>query len=38
MVERIDDMPAGVVGFRASGKLSRADYRDVMEPDSAGRG
>jgi hypothetical protein len=33
MVERIDDMPAGTVGFRASGKLTRDDYREVMEPD-----
>jgi len=32
MVERIDDMPAGTVGFRAAGKLSKADYREVMEP------
>lgn len=32
MVERIDDMPAGTIGFRASGKLSRDDYREVMEP------
>lgn len=33
MVERIDDMPAGTIGFRATGKLSREDYRNVMEPD-----
>ncbi len=33
MVERIDDMPAGTIGFRASGKLTRDDYRQVMEPD-----
>jgi stage II sporulation SpoAA-like protein len=33
VVERIEDMPAGTVGFRASGKLTRDDYRDVMEPD-----
>lgn len=32
MVERIDDMPAGTIGFRASGKLSRGDYHDVLEP------
>jgi hypothetical protein len=32
MVERIGDMPAGTVGFRASGKLSKADYLDVLEP------
>jgi hypothetical protein len=32
MVERIDDMPTGTIGFRASGKLTRADYREVLEP------
>jgi hypothetical protein len=31
VVERIGDMPAGTVGFRASGKLSKADYLDVLE-------
>jgi hypothetical protein len=33
VVERIEDMPAGTVGFRASGKLTRDDYQQVMEPD-----
>ena len=33
MVERIEDMPAGTLGFRASGKLTRDDYQQVMEPD-----
>ncbi len=32
MIERIDVMPAGTVGFRASGRLTREDYRDVLEP------
>jgi hypothetical protein len=32
MVERIEDMPEGTVGLRASRKLSRDDYRDVLEP------
>ena len=32
MVERIEDMPAGTIGFRASGKLSHEDYHDVLEP------
>jgi hypothetical protein len=32
MVKRIDDMPAGTIGFRASGKLSPEDYRDVLVP------
>lgn len=32
MIERIDDMPAGTIGLRASGKLSREDYQQVLEP------
>src|SRR5271154_2976800 len=32
MVERIGDMPSGIVGLRASGKLTAAGYRDVLEP------
>ncbi len=32
MIGRIEEMPAGTVGLRASGKLSRDDYRDVLEP------
>jgi hypothetical protein len=32
MVEKIEDVPAGVVGFRASGKLTSDDYREVLEP------
>jgi hypothetical protein len=32
MIERIDDMPEGTIGLRASGKLSRDDYREVLEP------
>jgi hypothetical protein len=32
MIEKIDAMPAGTIGFRASGKLTRPDYRDVLEP------
>lgn len=32
MIERIEDMPAGTVGLRASGKLSKSDYTDVLEP------
>lgn len=32
MIERIPDMPAGTVGLRASGKLSKADYLDTLEP------
>jgi hypothetical protein len=32
MIERIDDMPDGTLGFRVSGRLGRADYTDVLEP------
>ena len=32
MIERIDDAPSGAIGLRASGKLTRQDYQDVLEP------
>jgi hypothetical protein len=32
MISRIDDMPPGTIGFRASGKFTRDDYRKVLEP------
>jgi hypothetical protein len=32
MIERIDDMPPRTAGLRASGKLSKSDYTDVLEP------
>lgn len=32
MIERMDDVPAGVIGLRASGKLTKEDYREVLEP------
>ena len=32
MVERMDDVPAWVIGLRASGKLTKADYTGVLEP------
>jgi stage II sporulation SpoAA-like protein len=32
LIERIDDMPAGTVGFRLEGDLTDADYRDVLTP------
>jgi hypothetical protein len=31
MVERLDGMPEGV-GLRASGKLTKDDYTEVLEP------
>jgi hypothetical protein len=33
MIERVDEMPAGTIGLRASGKLTRDEYRQVLEPD-----
>jgi hypothetical protein len=36
MVEKIADMPAGTIGFRASGKLTPEDYRDVLVPTLRG--
>ncbi len=32
MAELIADMPAGALGFRVSGRLTRDDYRDVLVP------
>ena len=32
MVDRLVDMPDGTVGFKASGKLTREDYTEVLEP------
>ena len=32
MIQRMDEMPAGTIGLEASGKLSRDDYRQVLEP------
>jgi hypothetical protein len=32
MVEPIDDMPPGTLGFRAHGELTRADYRETLIP------
>lgn len=32
MIERIDGMPIGTIGFKANGKLTRVDYRETLEP------
>jgi hypothetical protein len=32
MIERTGGMPEGTIGLRAAGKLTRDDYRDVLEP------
>jgi hypothetical protein len=32
MIERIKDMPAATIGFELSGEVTRAEYREVLEP------
>jgi hypothetical protein len=32
MIKELTDMPAGVIGFEATGKLQAEDYRDVVLP------
>lgn len=32
MIERLDDMPDGVIGFRATGHVTRDEYRDILMP------
>jgi hypothetical protein len=32
LIERIEEMPAGTIGLRASGKLTREDYQQELEP------
>jgi hypothetical protein len=32
VIETINSLPAGVIGFRASGKISREEYHHMMEP------
>jgi SpoIIAA-like len=32
MVERIDDMPAGTIGFRSQDELTEADFTDHLGP------
>jgi hypothetical protein len=32
MIERIEDVPTGTIGLRASGKLTREDYTELLEP------
>ena len=33
MVERLLDMPPGTLGFRATGRITREDYADVLVPE-----
>ena len=32
MIERMDEVPTGVIGISASGKLTKADYVNGLEP------
>jgi len=32
VIERIEDMPEGTMGFRFTGKITPADYEDVLIP------
>jgi hypothetical protein len=32
MIEQLDDMPPGTIGFRATGHVTRDEYRDVLLP------
>ena len=39
MIEPIEDMPKGTVGFRATGHVTADDYREVLSAaDAGGRG
>jgi SpoIIAA-like len=33
MIERLEEMPEGTVGFRVTGDVSRDDYTDVLVPE-----
>ena len=33
MIERLADMPAGTLGFRAKGEIEREDYEKVLVPE-----
>ena len=32
MLEQLSDLPAPILGFRASGEITAGDYRDVLVP------
>jgi SpoIIAA-like len=36
MIEHLDNMPAGTIGFRATGDVTRDEYRDVVLPAMRG--
>ena len=33
MIERLNDMPPGTVGFRAAGEIEREEYEEVLVPE-----
>jgi SpoIIAA-like len=33
MIERLNDMPPGTLGFRAAGEIEREDYDEVLVPE-----
>jgi hypothetical protein len=33
VIERMEGMPDGTLGFRVSGEVERSDYTDVMVPE-----
>jgi hypothetical protein len=33
VIERLQDMPPGTVGFRVAGRIERADYDNVLTPE-----
>jgi hypothetical protein len=33
MIKRLEDMPPGTVGFRATGEIEREDYDEVLAPE-----
>jgi hypothetical protein len=32
VVELLDDLPGGTLGFRVSGKITRAEYHEMLDP------
>jgi hypothetical protein len=32
MLEQLSDLPAPILGFRASGEITAGDYKDVLVP------
>jgi hypothetical protein len=32
LIESVTELPPGTLGFRASGKITGGEYREMMEP------